>query len=297
MNLSPFPKIFSLGTNYIRDIFKDPVEVTEKVDGSQFVFGKIGGELQIRSKGAAIYLASPPSMFKAGVDYVATLDLPEGVVYYCEFLAKPKHNVLTYGRIPKNHLCLFGVMDANGFHGRERVLEEATALDIDPVPLLLSGTVERPEELHGFMQQDSYLGGAKVEGVVVKNYARPFLLGGQPIAVMAGKFVSEAFKEVHRGNWKKENTGRGKWDLFVEGYRTEARWEKAAQHLRDAGKLTNTPKDIGILIAEVKRDISEEEIDEIKNFLWREFGSELLRRAGAGLPEWWKQRLLQESFA
>lgn len=30
-----FPKIFSLGTNYIQDIFKEEVEVTEKVDGSQ----------------------------------------------------------------------------------------------------------------------------------------------------------------------------------------------------------------------------------------------------------------------
>ena len=66
---------------------------------------------------------------------------------------------------------------------------------------------------------------------------------------------------------------------------------KAIQHLRDEGNLACEPKDIGRLIQEVKRDISEEEINTIKSFLWREFGEELLRRSTAGLPEWYKQQL------
>jgi hypothetical protein len=52
----PFPKIFALGTMYIRDIFEGAVEITEKIDGSQFVFGMIDGKLQLRSKGAVLYV-------------------------------------------------------------------------------------------------------------------------------------------------------------------------------------------------------------------------------------------------
>jgi len=54
------------------------------------------------------------------------------------------------------------------------------------------------------------LGGCKVEGVVVKNYAKQFLLGGQPMPLMMGKFVSENFKEVNQKTWKGEHTGKGK---------------------------------------------------------------------------------------
>jgi len=47
---------------------------------------------------------------------------------------------------------------------------------------------------------------------------------------------------------------------------------------------------------EVKRDITEEEQDTIKVFLWREFGDELLRRSIGGLPEWYKDKLLGRAF-
>ena len=38
MFLSPFPKIFQIGDRYISRLFNGVVEVTEKVDGSQFSF-------------------------------------------------------------------------------------------------------------------------------------------------------------------------------------------------------------------------------------------------------------------
>lgn len=295
--LFPFPKIFAVGTDYVRDLFAEPVEVTEKVDGSQFVFGRLGGRVLVRSKGAVIHPEAPPKMFREGVDYVMSLALPDGVVYFCEYLQKPKHNVLAYARTPRNHLCLFAVWRAGGFVAdRFELVNEALALDIDPVPLLRAGRVESVDDLRGFLELESYLGGAKVEGVVVKNYARPFLLGGQPIPVMSGKFVSEAFKEVHRGSWKAEHTGRGKWETFVESHRTEARWAKASQRLREAGQLTGTPQDIGRLIAEVKRDVLDEERAEILSFLWREFSPEVARRAVHGLPEWYRGQLAAQSF-
>lgn len=49
MGTSAFPKILHLGDKAIRDIFDEEVEITEKVDGSQFGFGIVEGELIIRS--------------------------------------------------------------------------------------------------------------------------------------------------------------------------------------------------------------------------------------------------------
>lgn len=292
-----FPKIFAIGTQYITDLFREPVEVTEKVDGSQFVFGKIDGKVCMRSKGAEVFPEAPQDMFKTAVDRVLNMDLPDGFVFYCEYLRQPKHNVLTYSRVPKNNLVLFGVATAGGFlSARDDLVEHAIKLDIDVVPLVFQGEVSTPEALMGFMEQESFLGGPKVEGVVVKNYARPFLLGGQPIPLMAGKLVREDFKEVHRETWGKENTGRGKWEDFVEGYRTEARWAKAAQRLRERGDATGTPKDIGALMKEVRQDIEAEERAEIERFLWKTFGPDLLRKATAGLPEWYKAELVRSAF-
>lgn len=290
---NPYPKIFAIGTRYIQDIFDGEVDVEEKLDGSQFSACSIGGELHMRSKGTVQYLEKPDAMFRQAVDYFASLDLPDRVVFYCEYMRIPKHNVLKYGRVPKNNLMLFGASDVTGttFCCRQYIEKWAAKLDIEPVPLFFSGTIKSSEELIEFLDRESFLGGTKIEGIVVKNYGKEFLLGGQPIPFMAGKLVSEAFKEVHRSQWKQENTGKGRWETFKDGFCTEARWHKAVQHLAESGELEHAPRDIGSLIKEVQRDILEEETDYIKDFLFKEFGQEVLKRAITGLPDWYKKLL------
>lgn len=302
--ITAFPKIFPLGQDYISKIFNGPVEVTEKIDGSQFVFGKIDGELQIRSKGTIIHdyaTRNENDLFYPVIQHVLSIQdkLPNSFVFYGETLKKPKHNTLCYERVPKNHFALFAVAEyrshsfVNTYEGLKYWSNE---LDTDVVPLIYQGEVESYEFIKELMDDDSVLGGAKMEGVVVKNYNQPFLLGGQPIPVMAGKYVSEEFKEVHRSGWSKEHTGGGRWQIFKDGYRTEARWIKAVQHLRESGELENSPRDIGKLIPEIQRDITEEEKEIIKNFLWKEFGSDVLRTAIRGFPEWYKEQLLKGAF-
>lgn len=293
-----FPKIFALGTDYIKDIFLDEVEITEKIDGSQFDFGLIEGQLYCRSKGKEQHLEAPDKMFKEAVDYACLIQdkLEEGLNFYCEYLKNPAHNILNYARIPKNHLILFAISQNEKFFDYEKICKWANILDIEVVPKLPIENVSDIEEFKKILETDSILGGQKIEGVVVKNYHRPFLLGGQPIPVMAGKYVSEVFKETHREKWGKSFTSKGKWEEFKESFRTEARWEKAIQHLRDNGELLNDPKDIGKLLIEIKKDIGEEEKENIKKFLWKEFGDELLRGATKGFPEWYKEKLLSRSF-
>ena len=301
--LKSFPKIFALGTTYISDIFNDEVEVTEKVDGSQFVFGIFDGDLQMRSKGTVIHdyhARAETDLFYPAIQHAMSVEavLPNNVAFYCETLCKPKHNTLKYNRVPRNNLVLYGVSTlADEFiNSHDALAGYAELLGIDVVPLVYQGRIGDATAIHDLMHRESYLGGTDIEGLVVKNYKNAFLLGGQPIAVMAGKYVSEQFKEVHRKTWSGNNTTGGKWALFKENYRTEARWAKAVQHLKEAGRLEGTPRDIGQLIVEVREDIVEEEMEAIKDFLFKQFGDELMRRSTVGLPEWYKNKLLEDSF-
>ena len=295
--ISAFPKIFAIGTDYISRIFDNEVEVTEKIDGSQFVFGRVKGELYMRSKGQQLYIDNPEKMFFEGMDYIVSIEniIPDDTIFYCEYLKKPKHNTLVYDRIPENHLMLFGASSPLKSFDRDFA---AYALDfrIEPVPILYKGKIESVDMLMELLQTDSVLGNCKVEGVVVKNYDQPFLLGGQPIPLMMGKFVSEAFKEVHNKNWKEKSTHRGRWETFKMQFRSEARWQKAVQHLAEKGALENEPRDIGKLIKEIQRDIIEEESGRITDFLMKEFGSEVTRYATGGFPEWYKEELAKRVF-
>ena len=295
--ITAFVKIFAIGTDYIRDIFNEEVEITEKVDGSQFDFGKIGGKLYMRSKGAQLYVEHPEKMFSEGMSYIESIQdrLPEGKVFFCEYMKKPKHNTLKYDRIPRNHLMLFSVMELSR-QAFEDSLPYADMLDIEHVPVLFNGKINCITDFAGVLDTKSVLGGVNIEGVVVKNYHRQFLLGGQPMPLMAGKFVSESFKEVHRERWGAEEKGKSRVETFFESFRTPARWEKAVQHLREKGELENEPKDIGKLFKEVQSDIEAEEKEAIKDFLWKEFSGEIKRKATAGMPEWYKTRLLERSF-
>lgn len=295
--ISAFPKIFSIGTGYIRDLFNEEVEVTEKVDGSQFVFGKVGGNLYLRSKGAELFTTNPEKMFAEAISYIDSIQdrIPEGMIYYSEYLKNPKHNTLTYSRVPKNHLILFGVKDvSHKFY--TNINAHAEMLGIETIPVIHTGKINDPQDIFGLIDRESVLGGAKVEGVVVKNYHRQFLLGGQPMPLMAGKYVSESFKEVHRDRWGKEETGSSRIEVFMQSFRTEARWEKAVQHLTEKGELVNEPKDIGVLFKEIHNDIQEEEKENIKNFLWQEYKDQIKRTACAGFPEWYKKRLVERNF-
>ena len=69
-----------------------------------------------------------------------------------------------------------------------------------------------------------------------------------------------------------------------------------AKHLKEKGLLENSPKDIGELIKECKADILKECEEEIKDKLYAWAKDKILRACTAGLPEWYKENLLNSSF-
>ena len=111
-----YPTVFQIGHKAIIDIFKSPVLAEEKIDGSQFSFGVIDGVLECRSKGKQLILDAPEKMFERAVATSRELEplLHPGWVYRAEYLEKPHHNALNYGRIPHKHLILFDVLTSEG---------------------------------------------------------------------------------------------------------------------------------------------------------------------------------------
>jgi hypothetical protein len=151
------------------------------------------------------------------------------------------------------------------------------------------------EQFRTFLDTTSCLGGQKIEGVVVKPLG--YSLFGTDKKVLIGKFVSEAFKEVHRKTWGESNpAGKDILALIGAKYTTAARWQKAVQHLGEAGKLVGAVQDIGPLMQEIPRDVEIECKDEIKAELWKWAWPHIKRQVARGLPEWYKEKLLERAF-
>jgi tetratricopeptide (TPR) repeat protein len=293
-----YPKIWNFGHPQIKDIFKGEVVVEEKVDGSQFSFGVFDGELKCKSKNQRLMIDAPPKMFESAVKSAQLISasklFKKESTYRCEYLEKPKHNVLAYDRVPRNHLIIFDV--DKGFQDYMSHAEKeshAHDLGLECVPKLYEGLVESYEDFKNLLKNISILGGQTIEGMVFKNYS----MFGNDQKVLMAKFVCEKFKEQHNKDWKKNNPT--KKDLIFEigqALRTEARWEKAIIHLKEAGKLENSPKDIGVLLKEINKDVLEECREEISEKLFKYAWKKISRMIVRGFPEWYKEQLVKEQF-
>jgi hypothetical protein len=279
-------------------LFDNEVYIQEKVDGSQFSFMRSadGRDVFFRSRKQEIY-PEAANMFRAGVTAVlGVADMLEpGWVYRGEYLAKPKHNTLCYDQAPRQYVVLYDIESApTHFLDQNDVMEEASRLGFDYAPVYFTGKVDNVEQLKEFLNNKSILGGP-IEGIVIKPVGME-LFGADHKVVMA-KYVREDFKETHQEGWKKANpTKKDIIEQIIERYRTPQRWNKAVQHLREAGELEGSPKDIGKLFVEVPKDIGQEHKEEIKNILWNAFWKDISRGCTAGLAEWYKNKLVENAF-
>lgn len=297
MHSVSYPKLLHVGDKQIESLFDGVVEITEKVDGSQIGFGKVNGQLVVRSKGKEQDLDNPDKMFAQGVEYIRSIEpfLQNGMFFYGEYLQKPRHSTLAYDRIPHNHIALFGVRYDDGTFASYNDLKGwAFLLGIDTVPLIFLG-LTTPAKMLELVDGQSFLGGQKREGVVVKRRV-DWELYGTAQHIMGGKYVTDGFKEVHRKDWAKLNTSKGAIEVLKDSVRTEARWNKAIQHLRDNGEFTGSVKDIGKLIKEVQQDLSEEEKENLKSQLWKIYGTDILRAATNGFVDWYKAKIALGEF-
>ena len=289
-------KIFSVGDRYTDGIFDGPVSITEKVDGSQINFGYNDKDgLWMLSKGSTIHLGDNNKLFHPAAEHIHKIysegRLENGWSYHGETLASPRHNTLNYGRVPLNHIALYGITRPDGSqvsdHEQLRVI--AYLLSLDVVPSLFEGSVDPDdiqERLQDWLNSLSYLGNEHIEGFVIKNYAKEQFIGGQLLPLMQAKFVSERFKERHKVAWPTNN--KSPLVAIGEMVRTQARWEKAIQKLKDAGEWEQHPRDIGKALKHLHMDIEEEDKEVLKDKLWNAFSKDLKRSATRGFPEAYK---------
>lgn len=303
MRISSYPSIYNLGHRCVKEIFDSHVVIQEKVDGSQISFGVYDNglgdepyEFRVRSKGAEINTVAPEKMFKQAVDFIASIkdNLHPGWTYRGEYLKSPKHNTLAYDRIPKNHIMLFDIDTGDQQYLDIHAMQvEAERIGLETVPMIFSGKLDDLEQLRTALDRTSALGGCKIEGVVIKNYN---MLGPDKKVLMA-KFVSEAFKEVHAGEWRKSNpTQNDIIERLITKYTTPARWAKAVQHLREAGQIEDSPRDIGKIMKEIPQDVHKECIVEIADELLKWAWPKISRGLCRGFPEWYKEELLKLQF-
>jgi hypothetical protein len=306
-----YTKILTLGSAYTDNALVGEVIIEEKIDGSQFRWGlDDNGELVIGTKGTIINHPDENKMFKQGAEYILSIadKIKEGfssnTYFYGEYLQKPKHNVLSYEKVPKNHIILFDVVIQGKFMTIREDLENfAEYLGIDVVPEIFRGELHFKAKNGGYSNPvdllkrfiettPSYLGNELIEGIVIKNYGQTIILGGHVFPLFT-KYVRENFKERHDVEWKSHNPKETLQD-YIAGFKNENRWLKAVLHLKDKGVLTRSPKDIGALLKEIQNDILEEETENIKNYLFKTFKEDILRNSIKGTAEWYKEKLLED---
>lgn len=280
-----FPKIYRLGHKEVRNILEGPVEVTEKIDGSQISFGIIEKKLVVRSKNTEINPADVPNQFMNSYQSIQRIfsegKMEEGYFYYGEAVRGLRHNVITYARIPKGHTALYSIRKPDGtFEPDFKVIENtANSFGIDTVPFKHIGTIS-VQELEDILKQDSFYG-PRMEGLVIKSFRKKFEMA---------KLVRDDYKEVSRHVIKNSLPLEQRiTELFLR-YKTNARWDKAIQHYLDAGNSPDDKLVIPSLIKEVTQDILEEEGETIKNSLFAMFRKQFIRTVTDGLAEYYFNR-------
>jgi hypothetical protein len=303
--MNKYPKVRTVGHRDIADLLIGPVVVQEKVDGSNFSFGKDpDGNLFAWSRTQELDLAKPDGMFAPAVEHVKAIEsrIGPGTIIRCEYLQRPKHNVLAYDRIPKNHLVLFQidffehVLDGQeSIYNHGLLTEYAEIYDIEAVPQIFAGDIHKEclgnwkGMVDNWLIQESFLGGQKIEGVVFKNFGQTDERSGAPYLV--GKIVREEFKEVHRHQVKLEKPD----PVSSIGARLggPARWQKAYQHLAETGQLVHGMEDVPKLLRRVQVDVEMEEEDTIKEALYKLYRKQVIGNSSRGMAEWYKSRLQQ----
>jgi len=304
MTIHSYSKVWAMGHRVTATILTpgENIVAQEKIDGSQFSFGMRDGVLHCRSRGQQINLDAPDNLFKPAVETVKALvdELVPGYTYRAEAVCKPKHNTITYGRIPEGGLIVYDIETEAQCQFLEpwSVITETKRLGLECVQYFQDAissdtaamTLAILEEL---LETESELGG-KIEGIVIKNYDRLEEASGK---VLMGKLVREEFKEMHTKDWKKRNPGPTDIREQIGAmFCTEARFEKAVQHLREQGLLKGGPEDIGPLLKELNTDLLAEGQEAISAELMKWGLRLIVKKAARGFPQWYKKKLIDDRF-
>lgn len=301
--MEAYQKISQPYKEEVQDIWEGNIIVEEKVDGSQFRIEITNGVLKCGSHHQDD-LSLVDNNFKKATDKALEIFgayKGSNITVFLEYLSKPKQVTIPYARVPKNNFVLFDVKHDGKY--LTRIQKEAFGVvhDLEVVPLLWEGKGEdfTDEIRDKLLATPSYLGHQegydRVEGIVVKNYDKWYDVDKYPY--LEGHWLcTKIVNQSHKENSKIEHPGAGqKLQDLKDSLRSIPRWRKAFQHLKERNEITLEMKDLGKLIPEVKNDIQEEEIQFIKDELFKLYGRDILDYATKGMAEWYQEFLIEES--
>lgn len=301
--LERYPKISHWGDNIVAPMFQSPeiVEVTEKVDGSQFRIAiNPDGTLEFGSKSINYDDLHPVDrMFAPAVAEISEV-LGKFIIkgeattqIMGEYFRSTHHNTLSYGRVPKHNVMVYGYKVDDRYFKHDEMMTVVPLLDLEAVPLLWRGPGNEltTEILTNLMKTDSCLGKEKIEGVVAKSYSIYHVSGYLAGTLMMAKYVRPEFQERNKAAWNAASEAKDTVNRLIDEYHAEGRWLKAIQHLKDMGKLTGNMRDIPVLFEEVQNDIQVEDKERISKTLYDGYIKDICRGAVRGLPEYYKDKL------
>lgn len=305
-----YAKVLQLGDKHLEGILEGDIFVEEKIDGSQF-------RIQIDENGVMTFGSKsvdyndtrlPDKMFIPIIEIVSKQlsSLAEKNGYnmfiYGEYLHSPTHNTLKYERVPKNNLAIFDIKIIEGDKVRWFDYDEkksfAEKYGFEAPSLLYRGDGKElnKDKINSLLTLKSALGNSIIEGIVVKNYNKYFDIVKFPYLAtfgsnwLIGKYVRDDFKELNRENW--QHIKASPVQTIINELQSNAKRNKVLQHLREKGELEGNMRDMPKIIAELIKDINEEDKETIKDILWKWHEREILGGAQKGLAEFYKQKLL-----
>ena len=304
MKIRTLPSINTgYNTNLELDI-DDRVIIQEKYDGSQFtIYKDEEGNLHYMNKNKSIsgkgnvWLNSYLSLCKK-TDFFKI-----GFFYHGEAMNSRQSHTVRYDREPKRFWVLYEIVRENGqILTPEEMTEHLKNTDIEVANVLYDNNGHTKETNYIDIAKDiiqkmedgkiqSSLGGIP-EGVVLKVLNRK--TDTDKVRNSRFKFVRQVFSEQNHA--KKEKLPTLNDDEIVQGiasvYDTDARKQKAIQHLKECEKKgwneKNLTSNIGRMVEELDADLLKEAEEEIKDMLFIRFWPQISKGARGDLTNFIK---------
>ena len=279
----PYPKIHALGYKGTEKLSQLPVYVSEKLDGSNVSIHCLGHpdlpqfkELRLASRTRWIDCESKqffPFILWVKEHEQQLLDgLEPGEALWGEFCNN--HNVLKYDR--KSPFVMFDLSRTDAATGERTFVSPSLWCSYftkrnfephDPISCVAWQFVDSLSSVVDLLQawntSGSMLGGT-IEGVVIKNYAHKSDYG-EPLFV---KIVNEHFKEDFKKTYA---AGDSLEETLCQIVFSEARFRKGVQRLKENEEYTESVKDIPKILSIIQKDIQEESMETIKEFLLKKY--------------------------
>jgi len=282
-----YPKISNLNEENAKKILNSKVEITEKIDGSQFRLTLSKNSFDCGSKKISgkdlIEKQFPYAVEKCKeiFDRYLSKNLYQlgEIDLFMEYLQKERHNRIRYGRVPRNNLYLFSAFIDDKLVLTKELIGLANLLEIEPPHVLVSDKIVSYNDLKNrYLKCKSSLGIDYIEGIIIKNYN---IIGrlGFPLSC---KFVNKEFREV-----KPTKLNETLEDKVIEPYITKMRFLKVIQHLKEEGKITGSLFDLKFIVEEYKSDLFEEEWENIIKIFEKEIDKNVKRKTS----KWYKEML------